>query len=182
MLHARNALPALAGKLLYQVAASVTATLIAAAIVSALPKGGGPAAPVAAALTSGGKFAARVPDAGDAEAGAVEALAPLPVLTMVSTRPFDLDPVPAAAPADVAGSLGPVAKPVRPRPHALARAERGRPADVATAAPSPRPGLVAVADTPRDEDGVLPRITSSAHAMWSLTTSAGGSLLSHLLP
>ncbi len=181
MLHTRNALPALAGKLLYQVAASVTATLIAAAVFSALPKASGPAAPTAAALTSGGKFAARVPGAGDAGIGTAEMLTPLPVLTMVATRPFDLDPG-ADAPADVAGSLEAVAKPIRPRPHAPPRAERSRPADVATVAPSPRPSLMAVADTPREEDGVMPKITSSAHALWSLTTAAGGSLLSHLMP
>ncbi|HEX4768447.1 MAG TPA: hypothetical protein VH414_19430, partial [Lichenihabitans sp.] len=79
----------------------------------------------------GGKFAARVPGVGDTEVGAVEALAPLPVPTMVSTRPFDLD---------------------------------------------------SVADAPREEDGIVPKITSSAHSLWSMTASAGGSLLSRLIP
>ncbi len=182
MLHTRNALPALAGKLLYQVAASVTATLVAAAVFASLPKATGPVAPAAAQLTSGGKFAARVPGVGDAGAGGAETLAPPPVMTMVSTLPFDLHPVADAVPAEVARSLEPAVKPTRSRPHVPVRAERSRPADAATVATNPRPFLMVLADAPREEDGVLPKIASSARSLWSMTTSTGGSLLSHLMP
>jgi hypothetical protein len=39
-----------------------------------------------------------------------------------------------------------------------------------------------LADAPREEDGIVPKITSSAHSLWSMTASAGGSLLSRLIP
>ncbi len=56
---------ALTGMVL-KVAAPVAATLIAALVFGSLPKANVPTAHPAAELTSGGKFAARIPDAGGA--------------------------------------------------------------------------------------------------------------------
>ena len=59
-----------------------------------------------------------------------------------------------------------------------------RPADVVAAAAAARPNGLSVGDGVSlvGDGGLLPRVMSSARSVWSVTTSAGGSLLSHLVP
>ena len=59
-----------------------------------------------------------------------------------------------------------------------------RPADAGVSAVTARPSGLLAGDgvSLPGEGGLMPRVMSSARSVWSVTTSAGGSLLSHLMP
>ena len=94
MLRTRLDFSRMAGRLLLQVAASVTATLIGSAIFATLPKISPRADLPTVELTTGGKYAARIPGA------APEAAAPQAVAVVTDSRPAAL---PAVAAATTAG-------------------------------------------------------------------------------
>ncbi len=197
MLRTRMALTGMALRVVCQVGASVAATLIATVIFAALPKATIPVDRPAAELTSGGKFAARVAGAETSQGqSTVEQRAALPVMAEAPTQAVALSVV-AAAWGDTAKPLSPVSidKPARSRLRLPLRTEaRGsadagagnpkRPAEMAVAALGSKPttGASLEGAGPRAEDGMVPRITSSARFLWSMASSAGGSLLSRIIP
>lgn len=185
-----------------QILASVAATLIASALYSVLPRLVAPAQPVPVALTSGGKFAARVPVPGEApSASAAPAVSAAPSASVSPSstasggwlRGVALSPVPlgvapevfspepgaeAAAPAERAH------RPTRPIVHtALRRAATVVPAAaglgavaVLEAPRAIRPGLDAAAAGPLD------RALSTARSVVAETAAAGAALLSRVMP
>ena len=201
MLRTRSALPHSVVRWTGQVAASIGATLVASLIYSALPR---PALPEAARpeLTSGGKFAVRA-----VEPAAFDGLDVMP-LPHVAPRPVQAAVLSAELPPaihrvafDAAAPL--VLAPERPaRPVRVARvpakAEARR-----TGGAEPAPQAVITAAAPHEaaaasEGGfvqallpevlhgawpaVLPRVVSTARAAWTMTASAGGSLVDRVVP
>lgn len=198
MLRTRMAFSGMALKAAGQVGASVAATLIAAMIFSALPRATVPVAHVAAELTSGGKFAARVPGVESVAAEAQAVREQRPVLPMMAETPAQAIPLSAAD-----ASWDEAAKPLqpsagenlgRPRLHLPARGDAGRLMEIGTGAGTRAAAAVAAlaskpaasapieAAAAKTEDGMLPRVAASARFFWSLTASAGESLLSRLIP
>lgn len=203
MLRTRSALPHSVVRWTGQVAASIGATLVASLLYSALPR---PAPPEAARpeLTSGGKFAARA-----VEPAALDGLDVMP-LPHVAPRPVQAAVLSAEVPPairrvafDAAAPL--VLAPERPaRAARLARAPaRTEPRRAGAPAPAPAPQAVITAAAPHEattagEGGfvqallpealqgtwpaVLPRVVSTARAAWTMTASAGGSLVDRVVP
>lgn len=166
---------------LSQVSASLGATLAATAIYAALPKPASPPVSPQPEMTSGGKFAARLP-----VPLAYDGLDTMP-LPHVSPG-IDLVPaelpgpiVPRRAAWDGAANERParVAKPIRQ----VARVEHRQ-------APTPSPSLQTVADPAPSaataSPGWMPRALSTAEEVvtgaWSLTASAGSAVSSRVLP
>ena len=196
MLRTRVTFTGSALKVVCQVGASVATTLIASMIFAALPKATVPADRPAAELTSGGKFAARIPGAEMEARGGAERAAALPILAEAPAQAIALSAANAAW--DEAGKpVQPAAlgEPVRPRLHLPARGDVRRSSDAGAGEAKRSAGLVAVAlpsgpatsasvdiAPTRAEDGVLPRVAASVRSLWSITSSAGGSLLSRIVP
>lgn len=205
MLRTRSGLSGSVVKWAAQVVASVGATLLATLIYSALPKVALPEAPprtaadrseVLSELTSGGKFAARAvrPAAPQAADGPDVVALPL-VASMAIPVAF---PVLPTSGSGVATSTPTVqlrqaawdaaapersTRPARPS-HAPARAEPKR----ASAEPAPRapatvtsPSVGPASDV-NDDGGFIPTVLSAARGAWSLTASAGGSLMARVMP
>ena len=194
-----------------QVSVSVGATLIATMIYGALPRVTVSQLEPAPELTSGGKFAARAlpPEPLQAFDGLTM---PLPRVAMPaavlnaafftgSTQATVEAPAAAGSPAAgspvlepmhrTAGSGAPTrgvsaetprtAKAIRP----LLRADAKHAARVvATEAAAPEPVVQAVSNEPTiaTDDGLLPKVMSSARGAWSVTASAGDALLAHVIP
>ncbi len=175
-----------------QVAASATATLVAAALYATLPRVFVPEAAPLAALTSGGKFAARIAGPGQAPVGDLPATdrAVPPGLAGPSGP---LQPFPVAIPI-AADGFGPAAGPLAP-PRALrlprrpaARRDMG-PAEDAS---RPAPALVAALPTKtavsseaadlKEDYGVPSRIIATSRAAWNATAALGSAALSRVVP
>lgn len=210
MLRTTSVLPKSVLKWVSQVSASLGATLSATLIWSAVPHCGAAPAPQPA-LTSGGKFAARAvgPAALDGlDTMPLPHVAPSPARFVAP----GVEHAPAAtlhaAAWDEAAPLPPeMGRPVRPArtaQRAPARAEapraeagRGEPRRVE---PAPRVAAASVrvptASEPEPEaDGgllrgvipsalprILPSLVSTARSAWSVTASAGDTLMTHVVP
>ena len=202
MLRTTSALPHSVVRWMGQVAASVGATLVASLIYSALPR---PALPEAARpeLTSGGKFAVRA-----IEPAAFDGLDTMP-LPQLAPRPVQAAVLPADLPSTIRRVAFDAAAPLAPeRPARAARGARG-PAKVEArrggGAEPASPAVItaatpreAVADEAASEGGfvqallprvlptawpaVLPKVLSTARAAWTVTASAGESLVDRVVP
>ncbi len=183
-----------------QVAASLGATLSATLIWSAVPHPGAAPAP-RPELTSGGKFAARAiqPVAYDGlDTMPLPHAAPAPARLVAASAE-------AAPPAMLHRASWDEAAPLPPAPERAARAARAAPhaplrADARRAEPAPRAAAVAepAAEKPEPEaeaDGgflhrvipsslprFLPSIVATAQDAWSVTASAGDSLVARVVP
>ena len=204
MLRTRSGLPRFAAKWVAQVAASVGATALASLIYTALPKPVLSEAPASQPeLTSGGKFAARAitpvaydgldampaphvvpsavrlvaatPSADVALPPAVERRVPKPVRAMPRTEARH-GAVPAEAMPRLASSAAVV---TAAQPVAATRPEPGRDDGgfMAAILPSAMPTIL-----PTTLPSVLPKVVSTARAAWTLTASAGESLVARVVP
>ena len=141
-------------KVMVQVGASMGATLIAAIAFASLPKATVPADRPAAELTSGGKFAARIPDAEDAASDKpARARFALP-LRSAAQGSFDAVAGGAKLPAS--------------------------PADAALASSPPSPASVGVGG--KQEDGAIAPLSSAARTLLSAAAGAGVPSLPHVAP
>ena len=210
MLRTTSALPHPVVRWMGQVAASVGATLVASLIYSALPRPA-PPEPARPELTSGGKFAARAiePAAFDGlDTMPLPRVAPQPV--QAGVLPATAAPA-TAAPAEAPPAIRRVAldSAALPGPERPARAARGTHGPAKAEArrsggAEPAPQAVITAATPREaaaeaSDGgfvqallprvlptawpaVLPKVVSTARAAWTVTASAGESLVDRVVP
>ena len=200
MLRRTSVLPHSVARWMGQVVASIGATLVATLIYSALPRPVLPE-PARPELTSGGKFAVRA-----VEPAAYDGLDVMP-LPHVAPRAVQAALAPAEAPPairriafDAAAPLVLVperpARAVRPA-HGPAKAEARRGGGI-----EPAPQAVITAATPREavadeaarEGGflqailpiawpaVLPKVVSTARTAWTVTASAGESLVDRVVP
>ena len=187
-----------------QVSVSVGATLIATMIYGALPRVTVPQLEPAPELTSGGKFAARAlpPDAPQAFDGLdtmplPRVAAPPAVLPaaffMGSAQAAVAQPSVAELPTAVGpmrriiGDGGPIERPIRAAKavHLPQRADAKRPVRLVTAeaaAPEPVAQVSSNDPTAATDEGLLPKVMSTARGAWDVTASASDSLLSHVIP
>lgn len=210
MLHTRSGLPRSLATWVSQVAASVGATLVASLIYAALPRPVPMDAAAPPELTSGGKFAARAvgPVAYDGlDAMPLPRMAPLAIpadtpAAETAGSPASLHRAAWDAPAPSVPGPERVARTGRsaraaPRPeprHAAAAEPRA-------AAAAAAPGATASADRGDAVDGgdgvwprvlptllptllpgILPALASGARDAWTRAASAGGSLVSRVVP
>ena len=192
MLRNRIRLSVLAGRLSTQVLASVIATLLGSAIFALLPTASGPDARLAVELTSGGKFAARIPGAAPESepvseesrtttpagaAGTLQAVLDMGLMPLLSS-----DVMAAVTPND-GGSVSPLDKPARSRAHTVRPALLRHAAETAPL-PLARPTALAVAEavSAAPDEGVLPKVMSSARSLWSFSASTGAALVSRFVP
>ncbi len=177
--------PVLTGRLLYPAAAACLAALTAVTVLTALPSLWRNDA-VAVALTSGGKFAARIAGAEAAPPSALSAASQgtsLPFLarssvdeavSWLSTAAMESLTTDESAPKAVVSTIDRHLK-------FKARAEGRRLVDAVMT--DPKAALsVDEAALAKPDEGLMPKILASARSAWSVTTSAGGSLMSHILP
>ncbi len=173
------AVPASGVRLFYPAGAALLAAMTAMTVAAALPDPWStPGTPVA--LTSGGKFAARIPglDAAAAD-GAGPSPVALPRADHAAADWFFLDAgtlrrseVPSAKARLVPAGAG-----RRPRHRTDGRGAAG------TIAAASMGALWSAGTQPfRPDDGIMHDVSSAAQAVWSVTASAGESLLSRLLP
>lgn len=178
-----------AARWLFQIGASVTATVIASALFAIMPKPW--AAPEASVIerTSGGKFAARVATGALTSEDVAPQAALLPRLAFAPDRTplatFALDATWNDSPATPSK---PVAeeRPARIHMPASLRAETHRVAEIVSA-PFGRQtvtaGRAAIdAGQTSSDDGLVHTLLGSARSIWSESVSVGGSLMTHLLP
>ena len=194
MLRTRMAFPAMALRLVCQVGASVAATLIASVIFAGLPKPTVPANQPVAELTSGGKFAARITGAESAASESQAAAGQRAAPPVMATAPADAVPLSAVDTAWSDPREQPVfERPARPRLHLPTRGDArrssgadtgGKPVGIVAAVLASKPATSAVIEVgaTKADDGMMPRIVSSARSLWAMTASAGGSLLSRIVP
>lgn len=141
-------------KVMGQVAASMGATLIAAMVFASLPKATVAVDRPAAELTSGGKFAARIPEAENAAAEDRPARARF-ILPLRSA---------AQAPLDAVAGTG------------------KQPADSVAAAAESTGMASGVGIAPKPDDGMMTRVSSAVRSLWSVAAGAGASSLTHAAP
>lgn len=205
MLRTTSVLPKSVLKWVSQVAASLGATLSATLIWSAVPHPGAAPAPQPE-LTTGGKFAARAvgPVAFDGlDTMPLPHVAPSPARFVApSVEPAPSAMLHAAAWDEAAPSQAPrPVRPVRSAQRAPLRADAPRAEAVhgeprhAEQAPHPAAAVPAqVAAEPEADGGllkavipsalprILPSIVSTARSAWTVTASAGDTLMSHVVP
>ena len=188
-----------------QVSVSVGATLIATMIYGALPKVTIPQLEPAPELTSGGKFAARAlpPDAPQVFDGLDTMPLPrvavsdsvLPAAFVTTAAQSDAATPPFAAPAAgvpaagplrrIVGDGGPIERPIRAAKtvHLPQRADAKHPARLVTAeAAAPIAQVSSDEPTATTDDGLLPKVMSTARGAWAVTASASDALLAHVIP
>ena len=187
MLRSRLNLSVLVGRPSTQVLASITAILLGSAILAALPVASGLDAHRAVQLTSGGKFAARIPGAApEPEPAAEETRTTLASGAAGALHPaFDMGLVPllaSDAPATGDGTAAPsLDRPMRGKARSARPGLLRRAADV-TPLPLARPAVLVETASVLPDEGVLPKLVSSARSLWSFSASAGSAFFSRLVP